>query len=211
MYAGRPYTVKEQVDKANAFMFSFGAGEQSGNAIANLIFGDKTPSAKLSISFPQTVGHLPCYYNHKVSARGSFYKRPGTPTEPGQDYVLSSPAPWMPFGYGLSYTTLEYSSLTAENTADGVKVTVSVENKGNYDIKESVLLFVSATTCPITPFIKQLKAFDKVLIKKGEKKTVEFLLGDDAFSYIDEDMKTAKNYGEHTISIDNLSVKINVE
>lgn len=211
MYAGRPYTVKEQVDKANAFMFSFGAGEQSGNAFANLIFGDKTPSAKLSISFPQTVGHLPCYYNHKVSARGSFYKRPGTPTEPGQDYVLSSPKAWMPFGYGLSYTTLEYSNLTAENTANGVKVCVDVENKGNYEIKESVLLFVSAKSCPITPFIKQLKAFDKVLIKSGEKKTVEFLLGDDAFSYIDEDYKTAKNKGMHTITVDNLAVNINVE
>ena len=211
MYAGRPYTIKEQVDQVKAFMYSFGAGEQSGNAFANLIFGDKTPSAKLTLSFPQTVGHLPCYYNYKVSARGNFYKKPGSPDAPGMDYVLSSPAPWMPFGYGLSYTTLEYSNLTAENTEDGVKVTVDIENKGNYDIKESVLLFVSATVCPITPFVKQLKAFDKVLIKKGEKKTVEFLLDDEAFSYIDFDMKTAKNYGEHTISIEKLSVKINVE
>ena len=117
----------------------------------------------------------------------------------------------MPFGYGLSYTTVEYTNLTAENTANGVKVCVDIENKGNYDIKESVLLFVSATTCPITPFVKQLKAFDKVLIKKGEKKTVEFLLGDEAFSYIDFDMKTAKNRGAHTIRIENLKVDINIE
>ncbi len=117
----------------------------------------------------------------------------------------------MPFGYGLSYTTVEYSSLTAENTADGVKVTIDIENKGNYDIKESVLLFVSAKTCPITPFIKQLKAFSKVLIKKGEKKTVEFLLTNEAFSYIDENYKTAKNKGMHTITAENLAVNINVE
>ncbi len=208
VYAGSPFTLEQDVEQVNGFMYSFGGGEQSGNAFANLIFGDKTPSAKLAISFPKSTGHIPCHYNHKMSARG-FYKRPGSPDAPGRDYVLASPEAWLPFGFGLTYTTLEYSDLKAEVNSDGtVSVSVSVENKGEYDINESVLLYIRAHYCPITPFIKRLRAFHKVFLKVGEKKTVCFTLGDEDFSYIDKDMKTAKNRGPHTIMIDNLECEI---
>ena len=132
MYAGVPYAIKEDVKKVNAFMFSFGGGEQSGNAFASLIFGDKSPSAKTAISFPESVGQIPCYYNYKASARGNCYKKHGSIDEPGRDYVLAGPEPWYPFGYGLSYTEVRYSDLTAEKTGENeVKVKVSVENVGN--------------------------------------------------------------------------------
>ncbi len=209
VYGGSPFTLEKDVEKVNGFMFSFGGGEQSGNAFANLIFGDKTPSAKLAISFPKSTGHIPCYYNHKVSARGSFYKRPGSETEPGRDYVLASPEAWLPFGFGLTYTTVEYSDLICEVLEDGrVAVSVCVENKGDYEINESVLLFVKAHRCPISPFIKRLREFSKVMLKPGDRKTVNFMLDDEDFSYIDHNMKTAKNYGKHTIMIDNLSCEI---
>ncbi len=212
VYAGRPYTIKEEVERVNGFMFSWGGGEQSGNAFANLIFGDRSPSAKLSISFPQSVGHIPCYYNHKASARGRNYKQPGSPEQPGRDYVLSSPAPWYPFGYGLSYTTVEYSDLTADVQKDGtVKVGVTVRNAGDYDIDESVLLFVRAHYAPIVPFVKKLRNFEKVHLPKGAEKRVEFLLTDEDFTYVDSDLKNVKLSGEYSVMIDSLECEFTVE
>ena len=211
LYAGRPFTIKEEVERVNGFMFSWGGGEQSGIAFANLIFGDKSPSAKLSFSLPQSTGHIPCHYNHKMSARGSFYKRPGSPQQPGRDYVSASPDPWYPFGFGLSYTTLEYSDLSADVLPSGeVKVKVWVENKGEYEIDESVLCFVKMMYCPITPFIKKLRRFKKVNLKPGDKKSVEFTLNSEDFTYIDADMKTVVNKGEHKILIDSLECSINI-
>lgn len=203
-YAGRPYAIKNEVEKVNGFMFCWGGGEQNGIAFANLIFGDKSPSAKLSFSFPQSVGHIPCYYNHKASARGSLYKKPGSMENPGRDYVLASPDAWLPFGFGLSYTNLEYSALTATVSGDEVYVTVDVENKGKYEIDESVLLFVKMMHCPITPFVKKLRKFKKVNLKPGDKKQIAFTLSSEDFTYIDKNMKTAVNRGAHKILVDNL-------
>ncbi len=209
LYAGRPYTIKDDISKVNAFMFSFGGGEQSGHAFANLIFGDKSPSAKTAISFPQSTGHIPCYYNYKPSARGRLYQRPGSPENPGRDYVLASPDAWYPFGYGLSYTEVKYSNLTAAKTGENeVKVTVDIQNVGNYDIDENVLLFVSALHCPVTPFVKRLRNFAKVNLRKKEQKTVEFTLTDKDFTYIDIDMKTAVNRGAHKITVADLECLI---
>lgn len=119
LYAGRPYAIAPKVSRVNGFIFSWGGGEQSGTAFANLIFGDVSPFAKLSVSFPQSTGHIPCYYNHKVSARGSWYKKPGSIDNPGRDYVLSSPDAWYAFGCGLSYTTVKYSDLSIKTLNNG--------------------------------------------------------------------------------------------
>lgn len=209
-YSGRASALEEEVKKVNAFLFSFGGGEQSGNAFANLIFGDKSPSAKLSISFPRSVGHIPCNYNYKVSARGSLYKKPGSIENPGRDYVLSHPDAWLPFGFGLSYTSLKYSDLTVSKNKKEIIISVCIENIGEYDIKESVLLYTKALFSPVTPFVKQLKRFDKVLIKKGEKKTVTFNLTENDFTYIDLDYKTKVLKGTHKILIENLEKEVEI-
>ncbi len=211
LYAGRPYTLEQDISKVNAFMFSWGGGEQSGHAFANLIFGDVSPSAKLAISFPKTTGHIPCYYNYKPSARGRAYKKHGSPENPGRDYVLSSPNAWYPFGYGLSYTKVEYSHLTGRKLDNGnVEVSVTVENVGNFDIRESVLLFLQTLYAPITPFVKRLRNFQKVDLKKGEKKTVTFLLTDEDFTYVDVNYKTVKLPGKYNIMIRDLELEIDV-
>ncbi len=208
LYAGRPFTIQKEVEKVSGFLYSWGAGEQSGTAFANLIFGDKSPSAKLSYSMPQTTGHIPCFYNCKASARG-FYKHPGSPEQPGRDYVLASPDAWYPFGYGLSYTTLEYSDLSATVCENGeVRVSVRVKNTGNYAIRESVLLFVKMLYCPITPFVKKLRRFAKVELAPGEEKSVSFTLTDEDFIYIDENMQRVKNRGEHKLLVENLSCTV---
>lgn len=208
MYSGRPQTLKEDVKKVNALLYSFGGGEQTGNAMANLIFGDKTPSAKLAISFPNETGSIPCYYNYKYSARG-FYKCPGTAEEPGQDYVTCSPDAWHSFGYGLSYTKLNYSNLKAEVLDNKeVAVSVDIENVGNYDICENVLVFIRTMYAPTTPFVKKLRAFKKVDIAIGEKVTVNFTLTPDDFTYIGLDMKKAYATGVQKIMIEDLECEI---
>ena len=208
MYSGRPQTLKEDVKKVNALLYSFGGGEQTGNAMANLIFGDKTPSAKLAISFPNETGSIPCYYNYKYSARG-FYKKPGSIEEPGYDYVLCSTEAWLPFGYGLSYTKLEYSNLKANVLENGnVSVTVDIENQGNYDINENVLVFIRTMFAPTTPFVKKLRAFTKREVKIGEKVTVDFTLTPDDFTYIDLDCKKQYAKGLHKIMVENLECEI---
>ena len=207
VYSGRPYTLEKDADKVDALLWNFGGGEQTGNAMASLIFGDKSPSAKLAISFPKEVGALPCYYNHKISARG-YYHKPGAPEAPGRDYIISTPEPWHPFGYGLSYTKLNYSDLTATVTGDNIEVNVMVENVGNYDINENVLVFVRTMVCPITPFVKRLRAFCKVPLKVGEKKCVSFTLTRDDFTYIDEDYNTAYATGIQKIMVENLECEI---
>ncbi|MBR6682136.1 MAG: fibronectin type III-like domain-contianing protein, partial [Clostridia bacterium] len=149
--------------------------------------------------------------NYKVSARGNVYKRHGSPEAPGRDYVLASPDAWLPFGYGLSYTTVEYSDMKADVKDNGnVEVSVCVENSGNYEIDESVLLFVKMMYCPVTPFVKKLRNFEKVNLKPGEKKTVNFTLTSDDFTYIDEDMKTVQNHGKHKLFIDKLECEIEI-
>lgn len=209
LYAGRPYTLENDMPKVNGFMYSWGGGEQSGNAFANLIFGDKSPSAKLSVSFPKTVGHLPCYYNYKPSARGSNYQSPGTVDNPGRDYVLSSPNAWLPFGYGLTYSKINYSDLRAEVLDNGnVCVRVDVKNDGAYSVKESVLLFLKAMYAPVTPFVKRLRAFEKVELKPGEKKTVHFMLSEEDFTYVDRNYKTVKLPGSYKILVEDLQCEI---
>ena len=209
MCAGRPYTVKEQVEQCRAFLFSWGGGEQVGNAFANLIFGDRSPSAKLTVSFPQSTGHIPCHYNHKPSARG-FYKKPGSPERNGMDYVLSSPDPWYTFGDGLSYTTVDYSDLTVNANGYDVTVTVTVENTGNYDVDEAVLLFLKAYYTRTTPFVKRLRRFEKVHLNKGERKTVQFTLNKNDFTYVDIDYSTAYSDGTHAVMIGNLTCDFSV-
>ena len=199
IYGGRPYTLEKDIENVNGFMFSFGGGEQSGNAFSNLIFGDKS------------VGHIPCYYNYKPSARGSLYKKHGSIEKPGRDYVLSSPNAWYPFGYGLSYTEVVYSELSAKKLENGnVRVSVSVENKGDYDINESVLLFLKTMYAPITPFVKRLRNFKKVHLKKGEKKRVTFCLTDEDFTYVDLDYKTVRLSGQYKIIIEDLEYDIKI-
>ncbi len=207
LYAGRPHTIQKEAEQADAFLFSWGGGEQSGNAFADLIFGDYSPAAKLSVSFPRSAGHIPCYYNHKPSARG-IYKKSGSPEEPGRDYVTDSPAPWYPFGYGLSYTKVVYSDLKAEKKGETLAVSVTVENSGAYDIEESVLLFARALYAPITPLVKELKAFRKVSLKKGEKKTVSFTLTEADLTYVDHSYQRVPLHTTYRIMVEDLACEI---
>ncbi|MEA4822599.1 MAG: glycoside hydrolase family 3 N-terminal domain-containing protein [Clostridiaceae bacterium] len=191
LMSGRPHSIVWAKAHIPAILEAWYPGEQGGYAIADLLFGDVNPSGKLPISIPQSVGHIPCYYNRKVSAF-NIYKLPGTSEVPGRDYVFSSPEPLYPFGYGLSYTTFSYANLTVTPdtvTPSGtVTVTVDVTNTGGRAGKETVELYLRDRVCRITPFVRRLRGFTKLTLSPGETKTAVFTLSFEDFAFINEQM-----------------------
>ncbi len=210
LYGGRPLAITPQLDRTSAVLCAFGCGEQGNLAISDILFGKVNPSGKLPISFPRSTGHLPCYYNHKPSARGSLYRRPGSYDNPGRDYVFDTPSALFPFGHGLSYTKFEYSNMAIEKTGkNNFTVNVDVSNVGDYDGDECVLLFVKALEQDfVTPVVKKLRAFKRISLKKGETKTVTFKLNKEDFTYVGLDMKKTTSKGRHFIMIDGLQEEI---
>ena len=208
LMSGRPYCIGDECSSSAAVLAAWYPGEQGGNALCDILFGDVSPSGKLPISFPRTTGHVPCYYNHKPSA-GGFYKQPGSPEKSGRDYVFDTPAPLFEFGYGLSYTTFEYSALSAKKIGENeYAVTVNVKNTGTVNGKESVLLFVKQHYCPVTPVVKRLRKFKKIYLKAGQSATVEFNLTAPDFSYINKQMQSEVGKGKFTLMCGTCSAEI---
>ena len=205
---GRTLLMNEAADKADALLTAWYPGEQGGKAIASLLFGDANPSGRLPVSIPRSVGQLPVYY--------SLGKQ--------RDYMDSSSEPLYEFGYGLSYTSFEYSDLKIEKianpvitSADGLqmgksqplaKVTLNVKNTGSRDGAEVVQLYVHDKAASVALPQIQLRAFDKVMLKAGESKTVTFTLGFDELSFIGADMKRVVEKGDFDIMVGSSSKDI---
>jgi beta-glucosidase len=147
-------------------------GVQSGNAIADILFGDVSPSARLAISWPRSVGQIPVYYNHKNTGR------PTSPDRWHTGYLDESKEPLFPFGYGLTYTTFQYSDLrvtTPDIMATGtLRVTADVKNAGQRVATEVVQFYVHDRVAPTSRPVRELKGFSRVTLSPGERKTVEF-------------------------------------
>jgi beta-glucosidase len=174
---GRPYSIPWMKEHVPAILDAFYPGEQQGNAIADLLFGQVNPSGRLPVSIPQSAGHIPTVYDYKPSGRG-YYHQPGRPEKLGRDYVFSSPDPLWPFGFGLSYTTFDYSDLQVDTPTvapDGtVKFRFTLTNTGDRPGQEVAQVYfrdlVSSTT---TPEMRLLR-FRKVELQPGESRTLEF-------------------------------------
>lgn len=177
MVHGRAYDIKWESENIPAILDAWYPGEQGGNAVANILFGKVNPSGKLSVSYPQSVGHVPVFYNHQPSGRG-FYHQPGTKEKPGRDYVFSSPEPLYPFGYGLSYTQFQISGLHIEkeelSSADKIVFSVDVKNTGDIIGKEVVQVYVNDIISSVATPVKVLKAFKKVELNPSEIKNLKF-------------------------------------
>lgn len=171
LVAGKPFCIPWEKEHIPAILAQWYAGEQAGNSIADILFGKVNPSGKLAFSFPQSVGHLPAYYNHLPSDKG-FYKKPGSYEVPGRDYVFSSPASLWTFGYGLSYTTFSLEKMTATLEHDSIRVKAQIRNTGNDTGKEVVQLYVRDQVSSVVTPIKQLRAFMKVELQPGESREV---------------------------------------
>ena len=176
---GKPFSIPWIKEHIPAIIEAWYPGEMGGLSIAEILFGKTNPSGKIPVSFPQSVGHLPCYYNHLPTDKG-VYKKRGTYGKPGRDYVFSSPDPLWAFGYGLSYTTFLYHNFSVEKSDltsnDEIKVKVDIKNSGDREGKEIVQLYIRDEYCSVTRPVKELKAFKKVSLQPGESKTVELIV-----------------------------------
>lgn len=175
LVAGKPFAIPWVKENADAVIAQWYAGQEEGNSIAAILFGDVNPSGKLSFTFPQSTGHLPVFYNHLSTDRG-FYHEPGSINHPGRDYVFSSPDALWPFGYGLSYTSFEYLNAETDkyayNAHDTIRVSVTVKNSGKDFGKEVVQVYVNDVVSSIMTPVKELKAFEKISLKPDEIKEI---------------------------------------
>ena len=204
LVAGKPFAMPWVKDNCEAVIVQWYGGEQEGRAIAEILFGEVNPSGRLNVSFPQSTGHLPVYYNYYPSDKG-FYHDPGSPEKPGRDFVFSSPDPVWAFGHGLSYTTFEYKSMQVsgkEFTADGIcEITVEVANTGKRDGKEVVQLYVNDVVSSVVTPIKELRRFEKVFIPVGETRKVTFSLPMKELALWNSDMKEVVEPGDFELQV----------
>ena len=190
---GRPLDKNWASEKADALLTMWYPGGEGGTALADVLFGDYNPAGRLPVSVPRNVGQLPVYYNKKNPR--------------GHDYVEMSADPLYPFGYGLSYTTFEYSGLTVSGTVPNVEVTVQVKNTGSRDGDEVVQLYVIDPLASTVRPRKQLRAFDRVFVKAGETVPVTLKLGSDAFSLVNAAGDTVIERGDFILEVGDIRLK----
>jgi beta-glucosidase len=186
---GRPASIGKIAGEANAIVEGWYLGEQGGNAIADVLFGDVNPGGKLPVTFPRNVGQLPVFYNHKPTAR--------------RGYLFDDKAPLYPFGFGLSYSTFDVGAPTLSSgsiAANGsVTVTVPVKNTSSRAGDETVQIYVRDKVSSVTRSVKDLKAFKRVTLAAGESKNVTFTLTSDAFQMWNDKMVRVVEPGEFEI------------
>jgi beta-glucosidase len=203
LFNGRPLTIPELDKISPAILESWLGGTEAGNGIADVIFGDVNPSGKITMSFPRNVGQIPIFYNTKNTGRPI---NPGNPYEKYKSNYLDSPnSPLYPFGYGLSYTTFDYSAVKLNKTefqkSDQIIASVDVINTGDRDGEEIVQLYIRDLVGDVTRPIKELKGFRKVIIKKNETVTVTFMINLSELSYYHKDMSYSFDKGDFELFI----------
>ncbi|WP_210643246.1 MULTISPECIES: beta-glucosidase BglX [unclassified Pseudomonas] len=199
---GRPLSLLEEKQQADAILETWFSGTEGGNAIADVLFGDYNPSGKLPITFPRSVGQIPTYYNHLSIGR------PFTPGKPGNytsQYFDDTTGPLYPFGYGLSYTEFSLSDMalssTTLNKTGKLDASVTVENTGKRDGETVVQLYIQDVTGSIIRPVKELKNFRKVMLKAGEKKVVHFTITEDDLKFFNAQLKYAAEPGKFNVQI----------
>lgn len=198
LVTGKPFELIRIREKVEAVVVQWYAGEEQGSAIAELLFGRENFSGRLPVSFPKSVGQLPCYYNWMPTDKG-YYNRKGSIGKPGRDYVFSDPYALYDFGYGLSYSSFEYTGMQA-NYSDGmVKVCVKVKNASDRAGMETVQIYSNdVASSRVTP-AKKLVAYKKVEIQPGEEKVVDFSIPADRLGFYDNSYRLCLESGDFKI------------
>lgn len=196
--SGRPLSLANVQDNLDAILYGWILGQETGTAVADLLFGDANPSGKMPVSVPRTVGQIPAYYNHKPTAR--------------RGYAFDEASPLYVFGEGMSYTTFEISepTLTAGSiTTDGeTNVSVNVTNSGDRAGDEIVQMYIRDKVSSVTRPVKELKGFKRVSLSPGESKTVSFPITKEALQFYNRDMIRVVEPGEFDIMVGNSSQNV---
>jgi beta-glucosidase len=202
LFNGRPLTLNWENENVPAILDVWFAGSEAGDAIADALLGRVNPSGKLTMSFPQNVGQIPLYYNHKNTGRpltGQWFSKFQS------NYIDVSNEPLYPFGFGLSYTNFEYGTLQLSATKlkgnQKLKVTIPVKNIGNYAGKEVVQLYIRDEVGTITRPVKELKGFKKIELAAGETKEVVFEITTELLKFYNSDLKFDWESGDFQIMV----------
>ncbi len=200
--AGRPLVFNYTADHAQAILYTWWLGSEAGNAIADVLFGDHNPSAKLAVTFPRSVGQIPIYYSHFNTGR------PASSDDNhnyNSSYLDESIFPKYAFGYGLSYTSFAYSNLHVSaatiNRNEQIVASVSVTNTGKYEGEEIVQLYLGDKVGSIARPVKELKDFRKVLLKAGETKTIKFIIDNEKLSFYNQNLEWVSEPGDFELMI----------
>lgn len=203
LFTGRPLALKWENEQVPAILNVWFGGTEAGDAIADVLFGDVNPSGKLSTTFPQNIGQVPIFYNHKNTGRplgeGQWFQKFRS------NYLDVSNDPLYPFGYGLSYTQFTYSDIQVSSKQlkgnQTLTAKVTVTNTGKVTGKEVVQLYIRDVVGSNTRPVKELKGFEKIELKAGESKTVEFKIITDMLKFYNNNLKYDWEAGEFQIMI----------
>ncbi|WP_415864413.1 beta-glucosidase BglX [Thalassobellus suaedae] len=204
--SGRPLSINWADKHIPAIVEAWHLGTETGNAVAQVLYGDYNPSGKLPMTFPRNVGQVPIYYN---------YKNTGRPTNKDNNVFWShysdvEKTPLYPFGHGLSYTTFEYSDVILNGTSfkigDDVDVSVTLKNTGKVTGKEVVQLYIRDLYASVTRPVKELKGFELVKLKAGESKTIHFTLNKETLGFYDNDGTYVVEPGDFKVFIGGSSI-----
>ena len=198
LFNGRPLSVRNVVQKASAILECWYLGQETGRAVAEVLFGDVNPGGKLPITIPRSVGHVPAYYNYKPSAR--------------RGYLFDDVTPLFPFGFGLSYTQFAFAPPRLEKAAinanESTRVLVDVTNTGRRTGDEVVQLYLRDLVSSVTRPIKELKGFQRITLQPRETRTVAFDITPDQLSFWNIDMQLVVEPGEFLILVGPNSVEL---
>lgn len=210
--AGRPLVFNWTADNVPAILYTWWLGDQAGNAMADVLFGDYNPSAKIPMTFPRTEGQIPIYYNYLNTGRPAtndkdrFYRAA---------YTDLSIYPKFAFGHGLSYTKFTYSDLkldrTMMNAGQKITITFKLKNEGQRDGEEVVQLYLRDKVASLVRPVKELKGFQKVSLKAGESKTITFVIDKDKLSFHNNKLQWVAEPGDFDIMIGSASDDIRLE
>ena len=192
-----PLSINYIAEKVPAILEGFYLGQETGVGVADVLFGDFNPAGKLAVTFPRSVGQLPAYYNRKPTAR--------------RGYLFTSKEPLFPFGYGLSYTTFDYSNAKVSpaqiRPQDQTKVSVTVSNTGKRAGDEIVQLYIRDLVSSVTRPVMELKDFKRISLAPGEHKLVEFTITPDKLSFLNLNMETVVEPGWFDVMVGASSVR----
>jgi len=191
LFNGRPLSVPYAQEKANAIFECWYLGQETGQAVAEVLFGDVNPGGKLPISVPRSVGHIPAYYNHKPSAR--------------RGYLFDKACPLYPFGYGLSYTSFRIENVRLEeewiSTEGSTRVVADIVNTGERKGTEVIQMYIRDKLSSVTRPVKELKGFEKVELNPGEKRAVQIDITPEQLAFFDINMEYTVEPGEFEIMV----------
>jgi len=207
--AGRPLIFNTTADTVPAILYTWWLGTEAGNAIADVLFGDYNPSGKLPMSFPREEGQIPIYYNHFNTGRPA-------PNDTATNYVSAytdlKNSPRFPFGYGLSYTTFEYSDLKLSQNKiksnETIAVSVTITNSGKIAGEEVVQLYLRDKVGSVVRPIIELKDFQKIKLNAGESKTIQFFIGKEKLSFYNAALDWITEPGDFDLMIGSSSADI---